>query len=122
MKFKVGDKVKFLDEAGGGIVSRIISPKMVTVAVEDGFDIPTLTSELVKIEIESKANELFNENYKVEVNYETTESQQDYSGFSDLQTIHAKEARGIYLAIVPHDQQFLITGMLDIYMVNLLTG
>ena len=60
MKFKVGDKVKFLNEPGGGKVSKIVSARMVNVAVEDGFDIPTLISELVKIEPKNSTDELFN--------------------------------------------------------------
>ena len=50
MKFKIGDKVKFLNESGGGIVSEIVSPSMVKVAVEDGFDIPYMTHDLVLVE------------------------------------------------------------------------
>nr|MCU0517076.1 hypothetical protein [Oscillatoria sp. Prado101] len=41
-----GDKVKFLNQPGGGIVSKIISKTMVNVMIADGFEIPTLTSEL----------------------------------------------------------------------------
>jgi hypothetical protein len=34
MKLKVGDKVKFLNESGGGIVSKVVSPKLVHVTIE----------------------------------------------------------------------------------------
>ena len=33
MKLKVGDKVKFLNERGGGVVSKILSSSMVNVAL-----------------------------------------------------------------------------------------
>ena len=39
MEFRTGDKVKFLNQTGGGIISKIISPSMVKVAIEDGFEI-----------------------------------------------------------------------------------
>lgn len=47
MKFKVGDKVKFLNDTGGGVVSGIIDNKLVNVRIEEGFDVPVLISELV---------------------------------------------------------------------------
>lgn len=50
MKFKVGDKVKFLNEQGGGVITKIINSKMVNIAIEDGFEIPTLINELIKID------------------------------------------------------------------------
>jgi len=45
--FKIGDKVKFLNETGGGIVRDIVDPDMVMVETEDGFEIPFMTSELL---------------------------------------------------------------------------
>ena len=45
--FKIGDRVNFLNNVGGGIVTKIIDSRMVMVEVEDGFELPTLISELV---------------------------------------------------------------------------
>ncbi|MBM3436997.1 MAG: hypothetical protein FJY07_12365, partial [Bacteroidetes bacterium] len=70
MKFKVGDKVKFLNERGGGIISKVISPGMVNVAIEDGFDIPVMISEIIKIESEAPADSprhFFREDYSVKI-------------------------------------------------------
>ncbi len=126
MKFKVGDKVKFLNEAGGGIVSKIISNSMVNVAVEDGFDIPTMTSELVLIESAGHVSDMFKEDYKVHLEksapapipkYETGSANQTAPGFTK-NISKAKEEAGVYLALVPTDQKWLITGDLDIYLVN----
>jgi len=49
MKFKPGDKVRFLNEKGEGTVSKIINKTTVGVTVEDGFEIPFLITELVTI-------------------------------------------------------------------------
>ena len=49
MSFQLGDKVSFLNEALDGIVSKIIDNKMVEVTTKDGFGIPVLITELVKI-------------------------------------------------------------------------
>jgi len=48
MKFKVGDRVRFLNDQGGGIVTKVISSSLVNVRIEDGFEIPTVVSELIK--------------------------------------------------------------------------
>jgi hypothetical protein len=49
MKFSKGDKVRFLNTTGGGIVVRTDS-KLVYVEDQDGFEIPAVESELVLIE------------------------------------------------------------------------
>lgn len=132
MKFKVGDKVKFLNEQGGGIVSKIISPGMVNVAIEDGFEIPTMTSNLLKIgENKEPAESYFDEDYNVEMpekKQETpnlTSSKVDeadftYDRISDLRyypTNH-KYPKSIYLAFVPEQQNLLISGAIDVYLIN----
>ena len=45
-EFKIGDKVNFMSTVGGGKVTKIIDSRMVMVEVEDGFEIPTLISDL----------------------------------------------------------------------------
>ena len=50
MNFGIGDKVRFLNEKGGGIVSKIINKKMVEVTMDDGFEFPYSVSELILIE------------------------------------------------------------------------
>lgn len=47
---KIGDKVKFLNSVGGGRVTGYASPKVVNVEDDQGFEIPTLITELVKVE------------------------------------------------------------------------
>lgn len=47
---KIGDKVRFLSEVGGGIVSGFQGKDIVLVTDEDGFDIPMLLKEVVVID------------------------------------------------------------------------
>lgn len=49
MSVKIGDKVRFLDAVGGGIVVRFQSPDIVMVEDADGFEIPTLVRECVVV-------------------------------------------------------------------------
>ena len=47
---KIGDRVRFLSETGGGKVSGFKGKNIVLVEDEDGFEIPTLISEVVGVE------------------------------------------------------------------------
>lgn len=46
---KIGDRVRFLDAEGGGIVKGFDSKGLVMVEDEDGFEIPTLASQCVVV-------------------------------------------------------------------------
>ena len=46
---KIGDKVRFLNSIGGGVVRRFISKDMVSVEEDDGFEMPILIKECVWI-------------------------------------------------------------------------
>ena len=123
MKFKIGDRVVFLNESGGGIVSKIVSPSLVNVKIEDGFEIPVVISELMKVETESlfdSHRSVFDDDVKVDIPIET-----DHLPESDLRNIPLMNIggqgvleKGVFLAYVPHDQKWLITGMVDLYLVN----
>ncbi len=140
MKFQLGDTVKFLNSKGGGVVTKIITPTLVNVMIEEGFEIPTITSELVKVEPQGKAERMFAEEFpvggrqsevvsrqsivgsqksevrsqKVEVTPEQPDRQTALGNYS----FRAKNTPGVYLAFVPHDQKWLVTGMVEIYLVN----
>lgn len=49
-KIKIGDKVRFLSEIGGGRVAGFKGNNLVLVEDEDGFQIPTPINEVVKVE------------------------------------------------------------------------
>ena len=46
---KIGDKVRFLSEVGGGKISGFQGKNIVLVEDEDGFEIPTPISEVVLV-------------------------------------------------------------------------
>jgi len=125
MKFKVGDRVKFLNESGGGIVSKVISSKMVHVNIGDGFDIPTLTSDLLKMDEMTGTGSFFNNSFR-----EPDSSSSAEQGFDEESQYDERQSElintkigqsyppGIFLAFIPEEQKWLITGLLDIYLIN----
>jgi hypothetical protein len=123
MKLKVGDRVKFLNEKGGGVVSKIIDSKMVNVTIEEGFEIPVLMTELLRIDTEApydSPKHMFREDFDTEINA-TTEPEFILENTSIPVTLNSARGsvpEGLFLAFVPRDQKWLIMGMLDIYMIN----
>jgi hypothetical protein len=141
MKLNIGDKVKFLNTKGGGVVTRIITPTLVNVMIEEGFEIPTMTSELIKVDPKGKVESMFAGDFRSAVSSQQSEdriqktevrSQKEEGGntadrepeVQDRQTpfgnfsFRAKNTPGVYLAFVPHDQKWMVTGMVEIYLVN----
>lgn len=47
MGFRIDDKVKFLNEAGGGVIKKLLANNQAMVEIEDGFEINALLSNLV---------------------------------------------------------------------------
>ena len=127
MKFNKGDRVKFLNEQGGGVVSRVISPSLVEVTTADGFDIPYTTKELIPVVEETHAERLFNKDIPdikvVKDESVSDEKEEDYNyPASDTLILYPSqrvpEKFSTWLAFVPHDQKWLITGDMDVYFVN----
>ncbi len=121
MKLKVGDKVNFLNEKGGGTVSAIIDNKLVKIKTDDGFEMPVMASELIP-DYRAMAKE---EIYKPAapattpkpVSQEPEETEPVMvSEINPWGTV--KEAKGIYLAFEPHEQQWILTGDMDIVLLN----
>ncbi len=123
-EFKIGDKVNFLSTTGGGNVTKIIDSRMVMVEIEGGFEIPTLISDLVldyrSQPAPSKQQQAVDKVQKeVQGQQLLAQEQAEAARKSGLRRF-AKEAEkeGIYMAFVPHEQQWLLTGPLDLVLVN----
>ena len=123
-EFKIGDKVNFLSTVGGGKVTKIIDSRMVMVEVEDGFEIPTLITDLVldyrSMPAPNKQQQTVDKVKKEVQGQELLKQQQAEEARKGSLRRFAKEAEkeGIYMAFVPHEQQWLLTGPLDVVLVN----
>jgi hypothetical protein len=118
---KVGDKVKFLNTSGGGIVAKIIDSRMVSILIGDGFEIPTMISELIKIDPHDPAGRFFEDHYNIDLPKESSTGEEPSDDRLSRLPAHLtsdRKSEDIYLAFVPHDQKWLITGQLDVYLIN----
>lgn len=122
--FNIGDRVNFLSSTGGGKVTKIIDSKMVMVEVEDGFEIPTLVTDLVldyRSQPEANRRQQIVETVRQEIKEkELLQQQQEEDARHGGLRRFAKEAEkeGVYLAFVPHEQQWLLTGAMDVVLIN----
>ena len=49
MILKIGDKVRFLNEVGGGRITSVVSKDVVNVETDDGFEVPTMITNLIVV-------------------------------------------------------------------------
>ena len=108
MHFKIGDKVRFLNEKGEGIISKIINKTTVGVTIEDGFELPYAVSELLTIHKDP-----------------TTSSKQkivDEPVFFNETTSKSiateKEQEGIYIAFSPEKMNDISQSDFNVWLIN----
>jgi len=124
LRCNVGDKVKFLNELGGGTVKKLIDSRMVMIEIEDGFDIPVMMSELVLANPETVSTPKRSahiDNLQKELQQKAALEAEDEENARKCK-LHRfgknPETEGIYLAFLPHEQQWILTGLLDVVLVN----
>ncbi len=118
----IGDKVNFLNAVGGGKVTKIIDSRMVMVEIEDGFELPCLISDLVLDYRSQPARQqqiVDTVQKEIQEKQLVQQQQQEEARHGGLRRF-AKEAEkeGVYLAFVPHEQQWVLTGSMDVMLVN----
>lgn len=112
---KVGDRVKFLNDVGGGVVTGFISKNMVNVEGDDGFEVPYPIHELVNV----SAPEL-NEQGSVRPTVPADEETKDEPVFIEAEgeIINGKDAPEFYFCFVPADPKNPLAGEIEVYLVN----
>ncbi|MCF6170301.1 MAG: DUF2027 domain-containing protein [Bacteroidales bacterium] len=120
MRFKIGDKVNFLNENGGGTITAIVDQRLVKIETGDGFEMPVLSSDLI-LDFRAQPPE---EKYEVSGFAATTKASEPETETAEefITEINPwgsiQEEKGIYLAFEPHEQQWLLTGEIDVHLIN----
>lgn len=112
-KVKIGDKVRYLSDVGGGTVVAIISKDKVVVLDSSGFEIPVMAKELVVIEttekkiVETAKNDdlLSKKNVK-------------YDFYPVGHIIQGRNEAKTYFAFVSQKAKYIETEYIDIYLIN----
>lgn len=112
---KVGDRVKFLNDVGGGVVTSFISKNMVNVEGDDGFEIPYPIIQLLNI----SAPELNIGSEKVEK--EPVQAERFPEPIFETppgEIINGKNSPDFYFCFVPVDYRNPLAGEIELYLVN----
>ncbi len=121
MKFKVGDKVNFLNEKGGGTVTAIMDSKLVKIKTDDGFEMPVLSADLI-LDYRALAEEELFETVTPAAPAQRAIPEPEETVPETTSEINpwgtVKEPKGVYLAFEPHEQQWILTGDMDVILVN----
>lgn len=112
---KVGDKVRFLSEVGGGIVKGFQGKDIVLVEDADGFDIPMLIRECVVIDTDD-----YNIKRKPQAQPEQPKKQVEEEPEITYRPAETKEGErlNVMLAFVPQDVKAISSTDFDAYLVN----
>lgn len=110
MTIRIGDKVRFLNEVGGGIVSGFKNKEVALVEDEDGFEIPVLIKECVVIQS--------SEGPGMTVKAPTNEISAPMQHTGSVVELKMKKEFQAYLAISPEYPDSPLQGKLELYIIN----
>lgn len=115
--YKLGDRVKFLNDVGGGVITKMVGKNVVHVENEDGFEIPVLLSEIIldsghTIPGEKPTVEQFVRQIKAEVVPEEVPAEEPPV------LIKGNDEPQFYLAFVPENSNNPLEGQIRIFLIN----
>ncbi|MDR0560491.1 MAG: DUF2027 domain-containing protein [Prevotellaceae bacterium] len=121
MKYKIGDKVRFLNDVGGGKISRILNTGMVNVMDEDGFEIPAAVSEIVVVEYAENSYKEFAKTVRPENSCVKAEKPVKKivtaNEKKDTATVNS-DSYGLLLAFLPAKSSYTDDSGYDMYFIN----
>ena len=112
---KIGDKVRFLNDVGGGVVTGFINKTTVNVEGEDGFEIPYPISQLVNISEAERVEKGIVPEPK-EVSLQT--KPQIIEKKSEGMKLAGKDSPDFYFCFVPDDSKNPLAGETRLVLVN----
>lgn len=118
MKFKVGDKVSFLNEKGGGIVSKIINENLVHVTIEDGFEIPVQATNLIKTGTAEMSDNIQKAWERIHKQEQEQTIDEDNLPLYLAHNNPDQRPPGLYFCFVPEIQENPMTGSLELFLIN----
>jgi hypothetical protein len=122
MVLKVGDRVKFLNAVGGGKITGFVSPKVANVEDDQGFEVPSLISELVKDvrigKVEKAPSVLPDPSGKVSAVAAKNRVKEWLPLYSQPQKEPGLSKPAYYLAFVPEVPTMPLSGEIKAWLVN----
>lgn len=118
---KIGDRVRFLNSVGGGVVRGFQSKDIALVEEEDGFETPVLIRECVVVESVNLENNMpVKESQSTQTSSAPIIIRQESVVEEDFDYEETPEGEKItaYIAFIPEDVKQLQTTAYDVYLIN----
>lgn len=122
---KVGDKVRFLSEVGGGVVTGFLGKDLVLVEDADGFEIPMLKTQVVVIDTDDYNIAKVNTREPVASTKKAVQEPIETEPADKPVTFKAKplerkdgDKLNLYLCFVPNEVKEISTTTFEAYFVN----
>jgi hypothetical protein len=116
---KPGDKVRFLNAVGGGIVKSVINKTMVSVEDSDGFEVPTQINQLVVVDESASMNpEKRSASIRASAKIEVEAPKKKELPKAEPKYVVGKDSPVLFMVIVPQDEANPVDGELKVYLVN----
>lgn len=128
---KIGDKVRFLSTTGGGVVAGFQGSNIALVEDEDGFQIPTMVSDLVVVNDDKQSRNVPNiiptaptdQTNKTIERVNASHNEEVLSKISDGGRYKTEERAdadriNLYLGFVPKDKKQLTKTAFHLYIIN----
>ena len=112
---KIGDRVRFLNDVGGGVVTGFVNKTTVNVEGQDGFEIPYPISELVNLSESERIEKGLEKVEEVKIEkFERSPEPQQQEGMK----LAGKESPDFYFCFVPDDSKNPLAGETALWLVN----
>lgn len=112
---KIGDRVRFLNDVGGGVVTGFVNKNTVNVEGQDGFEIPYPISQLVNVSEAERIEKGINP--EPEVISRTPEAKTIVQKNEGMK-LAGKNSPDFYFCFVPNDSKNPLAGETSLYLVN----
>ena len=117
MKIKTGDKVKFLNDVGGGTVTKIVDKKNILVLNEYNFEVPVAISEVIVSQEESSYTQV-SETVEQEDLTPSEHIEKENIFYPETETVDDNNDVKVYFAFVPTQADNIVNSDFDTYLIN----
>jgi len=117
---KTGDKVKFINDVGGGRITGFQGKTIAIVENQDGFEIPTLMTQLIKIE-DVDAEKTINRDFSKKpapVKHQVKEEEKVIEPEHKPSIISGNDEPKFFMAFYPLDHKNPVGDEIEVYIIN----
>ena len=115
---KIGDKVRYLNAVGGGVITRIGEKGVVTVLEEDGFETPVLANDVVVVADTNELNFVSDSKSKPNTTTTTRTDEKPQYKFDIAEETPEGESINVSLAFVPVNIKSLQNTDMEMFVIN----